>query len=63
MNYEMIKRNYDRGLWNHAQLEMAVKKGVLTRAEADAIYAGANTPKDSAVSEAFSILHGDTEVK
>ena len=31
MNYETIKRNYDRGLWNNAMVKMAVRKGVITR--------------------------------
>ena len=31
MNYETIKRNYDRGLWNAAMVKMAVRKGVITK--------------------------------
>lgn len=30
MNFEMIKRNYDRGLWNKLMVKTAVKKGVIT---------------------------------
>ena len=30
MNYETIKRNFDRGLWNVSIVRMAVKKGVIT---------------------------------
>ncbi len=30
MGYEMIKRNFDRGLWNAAMVALAVKKGVIT---------------------------------
>lgn len=30
MTYDMIKRNYDRGLWNKAMVKTAVKKGVIT---------------------------------
>ncbi len=30
MTYEMIKRNYDRGLWNKAMVKTAVRKGVIT---------------------------------
>ena len=30
MNYDMIKKNYDKGLWNKAMVKMAVKKGVIT---------------------------------
>lgn len=31
MNFETIKRNYDRGLWNIAMVKTAVKKGVITK--------------------------------
>lgn len=31
MSFEMIKRNYDRKLWNKAMVKMAVKKGVITK--------------------------------
>ena len=31
MNYETIKRNYERGLWTTAMVAVAVRKGVLTR--------------------------------
>ncbi|MDD2956457.1 MAG: XkdX family protein [Oscillospiraceae bacterium] len=30
MTYEMIKRNYDRGLWNKQMVKMAVTKGIIT---------------------------------
>jgi XkdX family protein len=30
MNYELIKRNYDRGLWTVLMVKMAVRKGVIT---------------------------------
>ena len=33
MNYEMIKRNYDRGLWNKQMVALAVKKGVISAAQ------------------------------
>lgn len=29
MNFETIKRNYDRGLWGKAMVKMAVRKGVI----------------------------------
>jgi hypothetical protein len=29
MTYEIIKKNYDRGLWNAQMVAMAVKKGVI----------------------------------
>lgn len=31
MNFETVKRNFDRGLWNAAMVKMAVRKGVITR--------------------------------
>ena len=34
MNYETIKKNYERKLWSAAQVRVAVKKGVLTPEEA-----------------------------
>ena len=33
MNYKMVKRNYDRGLWSISMVKMAVKKGVITKEE------------------------------
>lgn len=33
MNYETIKRNYDRKLWSKAQVRVAVVKGVITAEE------------------------------
>ena len=31
MNFETVKRNYDKGLWNAVMVKMAVKKGVITK--------------------------------
>ena len=31
MNYDTIKKNYDRGRWNAAMVRVAVKKGVITK--------------------------------
>lgn len=31
MNFKIIKRNYDRGLWNKAMVRMAVRKGIITK--------------------------------
>ena len=31
MNFEMIKRNYEKGLWNKQMVKTAVKKGVITK--------------------------------
>ena len=33
MNFETIKRNYERGLWNAMMVKMAVRKGVITKEE------------------------------
>lgn len=30
MNYAIIKKNYDRGLWTKAMVKMAVRKGIIT---------------------------------
>lgn len=30
MNFETIKKNYDRKLWSKAMVKTAVKKGVIT---------------------------------
>ncbi len=29
MNYELIKRNFERGLWSAAMVKVAVRKGVI----------------------------------
>lgn len=31
MNYTMIKKNYEKGLWSKAMVKVAVKKGVITK--------------------------------
>lgn len=30
MTYELIKKNFDRGLWNEKQLELAKTRGFIT---------------------------------
>jgi uncharacterized XkdX family phage protein len=37
MNYETIKRNYERGLWSKAQVRVAVRKGVITHEQYEEI--------------------------
>lgn len=37
MNYETIKKNYQRGLWSAAMVNVAVKKGVITAEQANEI--------------------------
>lgn len=31
MTYELVKRNYDRGLWTANMVRLAVRKGVITK--------------------------------
>lgn len=33
MNYEQIKSNYERGTWSIALVRMAVRKGIITKAQ------------------------------
>jgi uncharacterized XkdX family phage protein len=33
MNFETIKKNYDKGLWTKPMVKTAVRKGVITAAE------------------------------
>lgn len=37
MNYELIKKNFDRGLWNKRQVEIAKEKGIITQKEYEEI--------------------------
>lgn len=37
MTYERIKYYYDAGLWNKAMVKMAVRKGVITKAQFEEI--------------------------
>ena len=37
MNFETIKKNYDRKLWSRARVRVAVKKGVISAAEYEEI--------------------------
>ena len=33
MNFEKIKTNFEKGFWSKAMVKMAVKKGIITKAE------------------------------
>lgn len=33
MTFQIIKKNYDRGLWNKKQVEIAKEKGLITEEE------------------------------
>lgn len=46
MTYDMIKRNYDRGLWSAAMVAVAVRKGIITQAQYDAIISGEDETAD-----------------
>ena len=48
MNFDTIKRNYDRGLWTAAMVKIAVKKGVITHNEYESIVAApyGDTPEE-----------------
>lgn len=37
MNYEIIKKNYERGLWSAAMVKMAVRKGIITEQQFEEI--------------------------
>lgn len=31
MNYETVKKNYEKGLWSKSMVKVAVKKGIITK--------------------------------
>jgi hypothetical protein len=31
MNFETIRKNYEKGLWSDIMIKMAVKKGIITK--------------------------------
>lgn len=33
MNFAAVKKNYEKGLWNKSMVKMAVRKGVITKAQ------------------------------
>jgi uncharacterized XkdX family phage protein len=33
MNFKTIKSNYEKGLWSLAMVKMAVRKGIITKAQ------------------------------
>lgn len=45
MNFETIKRNYERGLWSKAMVKLAVRKGILTQAQYEEITAPVDKQK------------------
>lgn len=49
MNFETIKKNYDRNLWSKAMVKMAVRKGVITKNEYQTITGDEYTGKLSSI--------------
>lgn len=33
MNYNAIKKNYDKGLWTDVMVKVAVRKGIITKTQ------------------------------
>lgn len=64
MSYERIKYYFEAGLWNEPMVKMAVRKGVITQAQCDAILAGVEPVSEvqAAIDEAVDILTGEVEV-
>ena len=58
MNYDLIKSNYDKGLWSAQLVQFAVQKGVITQEQADAIRAGAADPEKADMQAAIEIYEG-----
>lgn len=61
MTYEHIKYYFEAGLWNAAMVQKAVKKGVITKDQCEAILSGTE-PKDSPeaiAEEIINILTGE----
>ena len=62
MSYERVKYFYNAGLWNAQMVKMAVRKGVITQAQCDAILAGTDPEgNQGAIDEALAILSGEVE--
>ena len=56
MNFNTIKRNYDRGLWTAQMVHVAVTKGIITEEEYEEIIG--DGPEASA-QDILNILMGD----
>lgn len=61
MNFQTIKKNFDKGLWNATMVKMAVRKGVITQEECDAILTGKELEKVSEQEIVESIMQGVAE--
>ena len=61
MNFNIIKKNFDKGLWSESMVKMAVRKGVITQDEYAMILEGVSK-KDvvaMAIEETIGILTGE----
>ena len=58
MTYEMIKRNYDKGLWNAKMVATAVRKGIITVEQYQTITGDIYTG-DVTATQIIDILTGD----
>lgn len=56
--YNTIEMNYKRGLWTEAMVRMAVRKGVISEAECEAILSGAEQPGANEIDEILDIVEG-----
>lgn len=63
MNYQTIRRNFERGLWPESSVRMAVKKGIITQTQCDEILTGSDPINNvqAAVDEAIGILTGEVK--
>lgn len=52
MNFEIIMRNYDRGLWNKNMVKVGVRKGVITAEEYEEITGEVYAPDEAAPTNA-----------
>lgn len=61
MTFDQIKRNFDRKLWTASQVQMCVRKGLISQAQADAVI-GENPISQADMltpDEVISILTGE----
>ena len=61
MNFNIIKKNFDKGLWSESYVRMAGRKGVITQDECALILEGKKKEDviELAVQESIDILTGE----
>lgn len=59
MTFDTIRINFERGLWSASLVQMAVRKGLISQTEADAIIDGAQAPNEA--DEILDIIEGKAE--